>query len=301
MLALAGCATRPPVLPPDAEPVDLRQTPFFAQERYQCGPAALAMALQTTGVDVRPADLVDKVYIPELEGSLQAEMIAAARGYDRLPYVIAPEIGALIAELRDGRPVLVLQNLGWDFYPVWHYAVVIGYLPSRDAFVLRSGTERRKVVDAPDFLDNWGKADHWGIVLLRPGKLPAGSDPRRYVRATAGLESTGATGAAVRAYRAASERWPDAAGVWLGLGNVLHARGDLAAAESAFRRALRVEPGMAAARNNLARVLAERGCRTAAMKQIERALTDAPPGLSESIAATRDEIRAMPVGEGGCQ
>lgn len=301
VLALAGCATQPPILPSGTAPVVLSSTPFFPQQRYQCGPAALAMALQAAGINVRPSELVDKVYIPERQGSLQMEMIAAARRYGRIPYVVESNLQALIAELRGGRPVLVLLNLGWDFYPVWHYAVVFGYRPERDVFLLHSGTERRKVIEVADFLDNWRKAGSWGVVLLRPGELPAGGDVHRYLRAVAGMEAFGALEAAATGYRAAIRRWPAAATAWVGLGNVAYARGNLEAAANAFRQALKRKLGLAAARNNLARVLAERGCRTAALKQIREALGDAPPGLQASISATRAEIQAMPDSNGGCQ
>lgn len=301
LLALVGCATQPPVLSASARPVLLSSTPFFPQQRYQCGPAALAMTLQAAGVGVRPSQLVDKVYIPAREGSLQVEMIAAARRYGRIPYVIAPKINALTAELRSGHPVLVFLNLGWDFYPIWHYAVVIGYRPGRDAFLLHSGIERRKMVDAREFLDNWSKAEHWGVVLLRPGQLPAGDDAHRYLRAVAGMEAFGALDAAAKGYRAAIRRWPDVATAWLGLGNVEYQRDNVAAAQHAFNIALQLQPDLVAARNNLARILAGRGCRSLALKQIERALANAPPSLAAAVADTRDRIRAMPAGGAGCQ
>ena len=70
--------------------MELGSTPFFAQDRYQCGPAALATVLVADGVDVTPDELVSHVYIPERKGSLQAEIIATTRRYDRIPYVIEP-------------------------------------------------------------------------------------------------------------------------------------------------------------------------------------------------------------------
>src|SRR5699024_5111248 len=123
-LLLAGCAGNPPQLadylaPDDTAPVVLRDVPFHAQEAYQCGPAALAMWLGPTGIDVAPATLKPKVWIPELKGSLQAEMVATARRYKRVPYIIEPDLPALLAELRGDHPVLVLLNLGWNIYPIW--------------------------------------------------------------------------------------------------------------------------------------------------------------------------------------
>lgn len=305
LLLLAGCAAQAPLLTAhlskSAAPVVLDETPFFAQQRYQCGPAALAMSLQASGVSVQPAALVPKVWIPALKGSLQAEIIAATRDYRRVPYVIAPRLDALLAELRAHHPVLVLLNLGWRFYPIWHYAVVIGYLPNADAMLLHSGTDKRKRVDTRDFLDNWNKAERWGVAVLRPDELPAGNDPRRYLRAVAPLEQKGDPRAAERAYAAALTRWPDAVAARLGLGNSRYAQGNLSGAEQAWRGVLRRHPDVVIARNNLAQVLAEQGCVAQAREQIDAALANAPLTLRARLRQTRDQINAMQASGSDCQ
>ena len=66
----------PPGIP---EKVELAETPFFSQQRYQCGPAALATVLNAAGVKVTDEELVPEVYLPTREGSLQVEMLAATR------------------------------------------------------------------------------------------------------------------------------------------------------------------------------------------------------------------------------
>src|SRR5688572_9885051 len=124
-LSLAGCASQP-VRMPAGEAVELTSVPFFSQREYQCGPAALAMVLVASGVTVTPDELTGKVYLPERKGSLQMELIGATRGFDRLAYEIAPGVDALLAQVREGKPVLVLQNLAFKRVPAWHYAVVVG-------------------------------------------------------------------------------------------------------------------------------------------------------------------------------
>ena len=59
--------------------VDLKDTPFFAQEQHQCGPASLAMALGAASYPSSPKELAQMVFLPDREGSLQAEMLVAAR------------------------------------------------------------------------------------------------------------------------------------------------------------------------------------------------------------------------------
>jgi len=297
-LVLGGCTGTGPVLSPHlpadspGTAVELRDTPFFAQTDYQCGPAALAMLLQAAGSRVTPTDLVPAVYLPGRQGSLQLELIAATRRNGRLPYVIEPLISVLLEELRAGRPVLVLLNLGLRSHPVWHYAVAVGYLPDTDEIILRSGTTRRKLMAAARFMKTWEHAGAWGLLVLRPGELPARVDPGAYIRAAADLESVGQFRAAHQTYVTATARWPDNATAWLGLGNTRYQMGNQGEAEQAFRQALRADPGYLAAYNNLAMLLAERGCYPAALDALDHALEVSQPGaaLRGTLAETRQEV-----------
>ncbi|HUG04491.1 MAG TPA: hypothetical protein VML92_08685, partial [Steroidobacteraceae bacterium] len=79
--------------------VELAGTPFFPQDEYQCGPAALATVLRASGVATLPDDLKPQVYVPGRRGSLQAELIGAARRHGRLPYVMPSQGQELVAEL----------------------------------------------------------------------------------------------------------------------------------------------------------------------------------------------------------
>jgi len=295
---LSGCATTSPqlrdYLPSQASHVELVATPFIAQEAYQCGPASLAMLLQDSGVKISAAALKPRVYIPQLKGSLQAEMLAATRDLGRMPYPIAPRLDALLAELRLGRPVLVLQNLGFDFYPVWHYAVVVGYDAQADHIILRSGTTRRKLKPTWHFLRDWSKSDFWGVAALLPGTLPADASAQRYLEAAASLESAGKTQAARLAYASAVSHWPEQPAGWLGLGNVQYAEADSQAAIQTYKRALNRLGNIPVIHNNLAQVLADQGCKQAASKHVKLALQSAPQALRPAILDTQKNIEALP-------
>ena len=296
---LGACASPTPVLQPhlpgylQTAPLELEATPFYPQTEHQCGPAALATALGASGVDVNPRALAPQVYLPAREGSLQTELVAVVRRHGRVAYIIEPGIGPLLEELQAGRPVLVLQNLGTGFLPFWHYAVVVGYRPDADEVILRSGTTRREVTPAQRFLRSWRLADFWGLVVLRPGELPAVAQPERYLKAVADLESIGQIEAARLAYAAATRRWPSDATAWLGQGNTAFKSGDLEQAERSYRQAIRAAPGYPAAYNNLAEVQARRGCFDAALATIESALAlrgDAAQRLRSLLIQTRQEI-----------
>jgi tetratricopeptide (TPR) repeat protein len=294
-LFVSGCTANRPALDSmlagtDLPPaLELADTPFFPQEAYQCGPAALATVLVASAVNVAPEELAGKVYLPKRQGSLQLELVAASRRYQRLPYPIDPDLRALLAELDAGRPVLVLQNLGLASYPVWHYAVVIGFDADGNSIVLRSGDRKRLVMNTGKFMRTWELADYWALVTLRPGDFPANPDKFRYLQAVAALESAGKTGAAAAFYEAALERWPGNLVAMFGLGNSYYLQGKLQPAEAQYRRLLAIQPGNAAARNNLAQVLADRGCDAAAFAEVDAGLAITQPG--SAIRKSLLEIR----------
>ena len=258
-LALSGCAVGPEhrVLRAAGLPVELVEVPFFPQQEYQCGPAALATVLVHSGVDVTPEQLISRVYVPDRKGSLQAEILAATRSHGRVPYLMPETLAPILAELRAGQPVLLLQNLGIDRWPVWHYAVLIGVDPAAETLLLRSGTKRRLESGAVPFLASWDRGGRWSLVAVAASEPPASADVLGWLRAVAPFESTGHLDLAAEGYMAAVERWPDEAMAWTALGNVRYLRRDLAAAESAYQRALELSPGFGPACNNLAQTLTE--------------------------------------------
>ena len=288
-LALFGCAGAPQ-LPPDVSVAELTAVPFFSQTDYQCGPAALATVLKNAGVDVDADALVPEVYAPGLRGSLQAELLGATRRHGFIPYVIEPEPSALAAELAARRPVLVLQNMGVQRVPVWHYAVVVGL--SADEVILRSGTEERRIESGSRFLREWQRGSNWAFVALAPGELPASDAAGGYIRALAGAEPLRGAAASERSYRAALERWPSDELVLFASAGQRYAAGDLTEATALYRRLLAAAPQNAAARNNLANVLADRGCHDEALAEARAALAAVSPA-DELGAAVRDTVAEL--------
>jgi tetratricopeptide (TPR) repeat protein len=265
-----------------AEPVELKDTPFFPQEDFQCGPAALATLLNKAGVPVSPAQLTPQVYLPEREGSLQVELLAAARNQARVPYVLAGELEAVLAEVAAGNPVLVLQNLGLSWAPRWHYAVVVGFDLGQSEVVLRSGREERHALALSTFEHTWARSGHWAVVIPAMGKLPETAQENSYVSSVVALERLQKWEAAAAYYAAALKRWPKNLGAQVGLGNSHYALKNLNAAEAAFRRATQQHPTSAVAHNNLAQALLDRGCLCAALRAAEHAVALEGPWLAVS-------------------
>ncbi|HNP34837.1 MAG TPA: PA2778 family cysteine peptidase [Woeseiaceae bacterium] len=295
-LLAGGCAsTTATDFGADPAAVELTSTPFFPQERYQCGPAALMTVLSYSGATVTLDELVANVYLPAREGSLQTEIIAASRRAERIPYRIDGSLASISAELNAGRPVLVLQNLGVSWFPRWHYAVVYGIDPDRNLVRLRSGTDANRTSKAGTFLRTWRRSDNWAIVVLRPDELPANPDRLEYFSSISALEATGHLTTANQAWRTARARWPNDLLPLFGLANTELSQGNLVRAEQHYLELLVREPTHAMARNNLAYTLAGMGRIPEAIQQLETALKlpDLRPAVANELQASLDEISSM--------
>lgn len=298
-LLSTGCSINPALRVAEALPdvsgtVLLGDVPFYPQTQYQCGPAALAGVLGASGVPVSPESLRPQVYLPGRQGSLQLELVAATRRAGRIPYLVEPTPAALLAEVAAGRPVLVLQNLLVRSVPRWHYAVLVGADPQRNRIILNSGTQRGLDMGARKFLRTWDWAGRWGLLALRPGELPARAEPVAYLAAVADFEAVAGAEAALPAYRAALERWPDDPRPHLALGNQAYAGGDRVAAVRHYRAGLALAPNDSVLGNNHASVLGELGCRDEARAALQTALTAAPADSRwrERLLATQAELAA---------
>ena len=289
---LAGCATplsdalrnRTEV---DAPVIDLDDTPYFPQIDYFCGPAALATVLQRAGGKQTPEQLVPQVYLPGRQGSLQIELLSAARRQGRLATVISGSFEALRTELQAGNAILVLQNLGLGWFPMWHYAVVIGVDPRAEEFILRSGSEPRQRLSYKVFERTWARGGHWAVVVTSPERLPASSQEREQAQAIAALERLDPL-AALSAYALASARWPQAALFRIGEANARFNLGDVAGAAEVLLELLRRDPDHPIALNNLANLRLKLGDPVLARRYAERAAQIPGPWQAAATATLRE-------------
>lgn len=294
VVLLAGCATPQTRMLTAERPAisraELVEVPFFPQQEYQCGPAALTTVMVAAGKPVTPEELAPQVFLPQRQGSLQVEMMAAPRRHGLVSLPLAPQLGDVLAEVAAGNPVVVLQNLALDWYPMWHYAVVVGYDLDRETIILRSGEERRLELPLATFERTWARGKHWAMLALPPHKLSQTVAPEAHVRAVVALEKAGFADAARIAYHAVLGKAPDNLTALLGAGNTAHALGDLAGSERAFRLAAERHPDSDAALNNLAQVLADQGKLGEAEAVAQRALALRGPN-SVVAAQTLREIQ----------
>lgn len=295
LLLLAGCSLAPPagapVLPDGTPALELATTPFFPQTAWQCGPAALATVLGASGAVADPAALAAQVYLPERRGSLQVEMVAATRRAGRVPWPLQGGLPALAREVAAGHPVLVLQDVGRLGLRRWHYAVAVGLDPAADALILRSGREVRRREPAGRFARGWAASGDWGLVVLRPGVLPATATAELVLRTLAAADGLLPPPALDASWVAAEARFPADPAVAFGAANAARAAGNAPAAEASLRRALALDPDYLPALNNLADLLLDTGCGAEAQALAARAavldqVAGVPPAWRAAVADT---------------
>jgi tetratricopeptide (TPR) repeat protein len=297
VLALSGCASLVPQTAAlrDAMPeglpqrVELTNVPFFPQLDYQCGPAALATALGAFGAKVTPEDLVSQVYLPERKGSLQVEMLAAARRNGMVSYLLQPRFEDLLREVAAGNPVIVLQNLGLK--EGWHYAVVVGYDYATGDLILRSGVTEREQLNFAVHEFVWMRSGYWAMVAVPPDRIPITAEETRWLGSIAALERAGGSRPAATAYANFLTRWPANVNAAVGLANAHHTLGELAQAETVLRAAAQRAPDSVIVLNNLAQTLADQGKDQDALGFAERAVAAGGP-FSEAAEKTRAAILA---------
>lgn len=254
-LVLSGCAQNPVLLESTytslTPRIENRDVPFFAQTEYQCGPATLAMVLTHQGVDTSVDELIPQVFLPGRDGSVQPEMLATVRRHHQLAYPIRGTMDALLGHLEAGDPVVVMQNLALPIYPMWHYAVAIGFDLPEETLVLRSGERKRHTLSFSRFDATWARSDRWGFIVAAPGTLPEGITARNALDAISAYEEAHGPKETLTSWQALVERYPTNPLGQFALGNALYADGQTEKAITAFKTATQYDAHMGAAWLNL--------------------------------------------------
>lgn len=294
---MSGCALKEP-FPADysAESSHI-PVPFVAPRSDRCASTALEMVAgywQHEGGyhPLLSGDELDKrTLIPDKEGTLQIELVAAIRADGMVAYPLNPTFGSLLEELRAGNPVIVLVNRGYSWYPLWHYATITGYDAVHEKILSHFSDLPDETIDLATFSAIWNRSGKWGIVPVPPGRIPVTAEPQQWLKVAYDLEATGRPDTASVAYESGVRRWPENIPLHFALANARYRDGRLDEAERLYREILSQEPDYPYALNNLADLLCRKGRGTEALKLLDREPCKEEKAQS-LIEMTRSEIRA---------
>jgi len=135
-------------------------------------------------------ELDKRTLIPAKGGTLQVELISTARADGLLVYPLEPTFDALLTELEEQHPVIVLLNRSYSWYPLWHYAPVTGYDKEKQTVLMHFSDQPNEAMSITTFMALWKRSDNWGVVLLPPDQLPASASPKVFLRAAYDLEKS---------------------------------------------------------------------------------------------------------------
>jgi len=267
---------------------EIENVPFYPQEDYFCGPTTLAEMLNFYDRDIQPETVAPSLFIPERQGSLQIEMVASIRQYGMLGYAELGNLNQLLSLVSEDKPVTVLQNQRLSWYPLWHYALVIGYDLETETVILHTGVNERRIVAMELFENTWRKGAYWMLAALPPEEGSDHFDPFLYVSAARDLIEVGQEQAGITALETASNQWSD---YWLSyflLGNHF-LQINPQDALNWFKRGAQAGSNETSYLNNYAYALLFNDCAPQALEIIQRATLLDPDndGLKDSLAEIR--------------
>lgn len=179
MLFLAGCASLEfkAIQEGIASGTDsghyISGVPFLEQQNLDyCGPASLAMLLNFLGDPVSQEEVAREVYHSSLKGALTFDLARYARQRGYRVILIEGGLERVKAEVRAHRPVLLLANLGYRIYPIYHYHVVVGFSEDKKVFIAHDSAKGENLLIPYMTLSReWALAGGWAMTLL-PKDLP---------------------------------------------------------------------------------------------------------------------------------
>lgn len=275
----------------------IANVPFYPQQAFFCGPTTLAEVANFYGQSVTPATIAPATFIPELEGTLQIEMTAAARQLGFVAYAERGTMLRLLTLLADDIPVIVLQNNGVAWLPRWHYAVVIGYdLPNRQV-ILHSGVTSDYRLDMATFERTWQRGQYWFLAMLPPKRSSDILTPFVYTKAAQDLLNTQQAQSGIAALVTATQQWPN---YWLPyflLGNFYYQHEPKTAALW-FQRGQQHATQEVAYLNNHAMLQSQLGCHAKAKALISAALAMKP--TDANLLDSFDKIQKSAISNARC-
>ena len=109
------------------------------------------------------------MYLAKMHGTLPMDLMFTAESHGLHTRLIRGSMDDIRSELRAGRPVLAMLNLGFSILPMDHYVVMTGFDEDRKGFYVHSANHENQFIPDKKFRRAWGKTDYW-TMLMQPEK-----------------------------------------------------------------------------------------------------------------------------------
>ncbi|UCF30009.1 MAG: C39 family peptidase [bacterium] len=137
----------------------------YTQEPNRCGPYALAAVLNFLNFGSDPEDLAERLYIPEIEGTLTMDLFLEAVRVGADAEQMRGSTERLTGDLERGLPVIILLRYGSLLPGAGHFVVITGYSLEPRGFFLEWGDGKASWVAGDDLDRMWARSDHWMLSL----------------------------------------------------------------------------------------------------------------------------------------
>jgi ABC-type bacteriocin/lantibiotic exporter with double-glycine peptidase domain len=150
--------------------------PFYQQSEATCGPAALASILAFRGRPESLERITEKIYLPELRGTLPMDMEKYARDAGFKTTAAYGTFDELKAYIRREMPIICMLDLGFSVYHRPHYISVIGFDDVNAVVIGHDGKTPNSVIGYEKFNREWSRAGRW-MLVIEPAEGVARHEP----------------------------------------------------------------------------------------------------------------------------
>lgn len=165
LFACASTTAPAPVSSPAGKSRVMKSVPFFPQEDYQCGPAAMASVLNYRGVKTTPEEVAAAIYSKSARGTLNFDMVFYAEKKGLFARQYPGSLADLKYRIDKSHPLIVMVDYGFLVYQKNHFMVVVGY--DGGNVIVHSGRDSFKAIPIDDFLKTWQKTNNWTLLIQK--------------------------------------------------------------------------------------------------------------------------------------
>lgn len=171
--------------------------------------------------------------------------------------------------------MLVLENRGLSFSPLYHYSVLAGYDLLDETVTLYQGDQEPAKEALDTFSRTWARSGSQGLLALPPGELPAEGGEGDILTSIIELEGAGQREEAIAGFRAFLVRYPKSWRGHFSLGGALYLSGNTADGIKHLETATKLAPDRPEPLNNLALAAYGEGRQDKALRYADEAVLKA--------------------------